>query len=376
MMRRNVGSQGFRAVVRRSKLQRSNHEIDTPRIAMPHRRQHARYLSTTTLTKLATIVFSVFLYSLSAHGQILSFSPGDPAESSGEAFAPYLAPAKFGPATISEENLTNDGTEVTTSSVTGESAEPMPSAPDPALNGNPEHYAVPYAGDWHQEKFSRIGIGADLSPLGLGIESAIVLDEYFDARLRMDFFGLTINRVEFDGVNVSGNVHFASGTASVDAYPWNSVWRISGGLMLFNGNQVNAQTRIAGGTSFKLNSVTYYSYNGDEVTGTGVVGFNTVKPAPMVSFGFGKYIPRSNRHWSFPTEFGIVYTGAPSIKVNVAGTACTDKAQSHCSNVADESNPVGLAVNKNLQARLSGLQLQYQVRVSCPESNWAKDAQS
>jgi hypothetical protein len=39
--------------------------------------------------------------------------------------------------------------------------------------------------------------------------------------------------------------------------------------------------------------------------------------------------------------------------VNVAGTACTDKAQSHCSNVADESNPVGLAFNQNLQARLT-----------------------
>jgi hypothetical protein len=229
----------------------------------------------------------------------------------------------------------------------------LPSAPEPAAGGNPEHYAVPYAGDWHQEKFSRIGIGADLSPLGIGIESAIVLDEYFDARLWLDFFGLTVNRVEFDGINVNGNVHFASATASVDAYPYNSVWRISAGLMLFNGNQITAQTRIAGGTSFKLNSTTYYSYDGDEVTGNGTVGLSSIKPAPMVSFGFGKYIPRSNRHWSFPTEFGIVYTGAPSLKVTLAGTACTDKAQTKCSDVSDEGNPIGIAFNQNLQTRLT-----------------------
>ncbi len=32
-----------------------------------------------------------------------------------------------------------------------------------------------------------------------------------------------------------------------DFYPWNSVWRVSGGLMLANGNQFSAISRVAWG---------------------------------------------------------------------------------------------------------------------------------
>src|SRR6202453_3076231 len=63
-------------------------------------------------------------------------------------------------------------------------AEPaLPFAPYPAASAaNPERENVPYTAEWHQPPFSRIGIGADVSLLGIGIKPAIVLDEYFDAR--------------------------------------------------------------------------------------------------------------------------------------------------------------------------------------------------
>jgi hypothetical protein len=235
------------------------------------------------------------------------------------------------------------------SSSAAESA--LPAVPEPAVN--PEREEVPYAAKWHQQAFSRVGIGADVSPLGIGIHATTPLDDYFDLRVTGNFFGYTTGRIEVDGFNIIGNVHMATLGTSVDFYPWDSVWRVSGGLMLVNGNQFSAQSRVASGTSFTLDGQNYYSSNADPVSGSAVLGLNTVKPAPMFSFGFGRYVPHSNRHWSFPTEFGAIYMGAPTFNVNVAGTVCTDKAQTMCSDLGDASNPVTVEFNQRLQGQLA-----------------------
>jgi hypothetical protein len=118
----------------------------------------------------------------------------------------------------------------------------LPSAPEPAAN--PERENVPYTAQWHQPPFSRIGIGADINPLGIGIKSAIVLDDYFDARGLFNFFSFDTGHLEASGFNVNANLHLASVGAMVDAYPWNSIWRLSAGLMFFNGNQVSVRSNI------------------------------------------------------------------------------------------------------------------------------------
>jgi len=231
------------------------------------------------------------------------------------------------------------------------SLDSLPATLDPGAD--PERENVPYSAQWHQQPFSRISIGADVSPLGIGIHVATPLDDHFDLRATGNFFGYTTGRIEVDGFNIVGNVHLASLETSVDFYPWNSVWRVSGGLMLANGNQFSAISRVATGTSFTVNGQNYYSSNADPVNGSAVLGLNTVKPAPMVSFGFGRFVPHSNRHWSFPTEFGVVYMGAPTFNVNVAGTVCTDKAQTICSSLSDASNPVAIEFNQSLQGQLA-----------------------
>jgi hypothetical protein len=230
----------------------------------------------------------------------------------------------------------------------------LPAAPEPTISGGtPQREGVPWAAEWHAVPFSRIGIGADVSPLGIGIKGVVLLDEYFDARLDLDFFSYTSGRIEIDGINATGNLHMASGAAKVDLYPKNSIWRLSAGVMMFDGDRAAANLRVVGGTSFSLNNVTYYSSKADPMTANGLIELNTAKPAPMGSFGFGRFIPRSNRHWSFPTEFGVIYEGAPSLTVNTAGTVCTDKAQTMCSNISDTSTAVGQAYNTDLQAQLT-----------------------
>ena len=154
------------------------------------------------------------------------------------------------------------------------------------------------------------------------------------------------------------NVHLASVEALVDAYPWASVWRVSAGVMLMNGNQLSGTTRIASGTSFNLDGLTFYSANPNvatgatPVTGSGLLGFHANQPAAIVSGGFGKFIPRSERHWSFPSEFGVIFTGAPTINVALNGWVCKDKTQTDCSNLSDPANPVTIQFNNALQAQL------------------------
>lgn len=227
----------------------------------------------------------------------------------------------------------------------------FPAAPEPAAD--PERENVPYTAKWHQQPFSRIGIGADINPLGIGIKGAVVLDDHFDARGLINFFHLDTGRFEADGVNVDANIHMDSVGVMVDAYPWNSVWRISGGLMFVNGNQVSVTSNIVPGTSFTLGSGTYYSDSADPLTGTALLNLHTVKPAPMASFGFGRFIPRSNRHWSFPTEFGVMYMGAPALTVNPTGSVCTTKAETDCSDISNPANPVAIDFNNNLNEKLA-----------------------
>jgi hypothetical protein len=242
------------------------------------------------------------------------------------------------------------------------SANALPDAPDFAFSAapepaegaaNPQREGVPWAAVWHQQRFSRIGIGADVSLLGIGIKATTPLDDYIDVRGLFNFFSYHQPRLEVDGFNIYGSLHLASVAAAADFYPKNSVWRLSGGLFLYNGNQVNVSTNVVGGTSFSLDGTTYYSSTANPASGTVALNLNTLKAAPMFSFGFGRFVPHSNRHWSFPTEFGAIYMGTPSLVVTTAGDVCTDKAQTQCSSISDQTTPVGQAFNSSLNAELT-----------------------
>lgn len=236
----------------------------------------------------------------------------------------------------------------------------LPEAPGPADPGsNPERPNAAAAAEWNQPSFSRIGIGADISPLGFGLKSAIVLNRYLDARLMGNFFLYDSGRFEIEGFNVNVNVHMASAAASLDWYPKNSIWRLSPGVMFFNDNRISGVLNIVPGSSFSLNKVTFYSASANPATGAvplsgnSVLGLHANRPAATIAGGFGKFIPRSNRHWSFPSEFGVVFTGAPSIDVSFAGSTCLDAEQTQCGNLSSPANPVTVEFNNALQTTLT-----------------------
>jgi hypothetical protein len=130
---------------------------------------------------------------------------------------------------------------------------------------------------------------------------------------------------------------------SLDWFPFGGSFRISPGVTLYNGNSLSATAMVPVGTSFTLNSVTYYSGNcpsyvaatgtcaGGYTAGTGVSGnFKLAfgnKAAPSLTLGWGNLISRNpHSHWSVPFEFGAEYIGTPLVTLNMTGTACTQGA--------------------------------------------------
>jgi len=235
----------------------------------------------------------------------------------------------------------------------------LPASPDHAAAEGREKYNVIPSVTAYQRPFSRVGIGANVNPLGIGITTAVILNHKVDARFVGNFFNYNSGHFEIEGFNASADLHMQSIAAAVDWYPFASVWRISPGVLFMNGNQLSVTTDIVPGTSFTLNNDTFYSASPNPLTGatplagSGVLGLHTNSPAFTISGGFGKYIPRSDRHWSFPSDFGVAFTGAPTANVNVSGWACLDAAQTRCSNVGDPANPVAIEFNNAVNSSLT-----------------------
>jgi hypothetical protein len=240
-----------------------------------------------------------------------------------------------------------------------------PVTPDGYSDGGAGQTASPFltsTGSSSASPLSRIGFGAGISPLGIQLEAATNLSNHFNLRGTGNFFNYSDNFTT-DGINATAKLNLASARASLDVYPFRRGWRISPGLMFINHNQVTAATDVAAGTSFTLNGQTYYSANANAatgatpVTGNGILGLNTSKPAFTITTGWSNMV-RGSGHWSFPFEIGVAFIGAPSVNVNLTGWACYDQAQTECTNISDPNNPIAVAVQSNLTAQ---------------EAKWASD---
>ncbi len=179
--------------------------------------------------------------------------------------------------------------------------------------------------------FSRLGIGVKISTLGPGIEAATPVTANSNLRGGFNMFSYDHNFTE-DGITYDGQLRLRSAEAHYDWFPFHGSFHVSPGVLVYNGNQVTANASVPGGSTFTLDSTTYTSSPTDPITGTGKVDF--VKAGPMFTVGWGNLLPRNHRHFSFPVELGVVYTGAPRTALTMAGTAC-DSSGLNCLEVTD-----------------------------------------
>jgi hypothetical protein len=91
--------------------------------------------------------------------------------------------------------------------------------------------------------FSRIAVGAGISPLGLGLQAAVNLNRHFDVRGTGNYFNYATS-FNTNGFNVDAKLNFASAGASVDYYPFRWGLRLSPGVLFYNQNGATADAPV------------------------------------------------------------------------------------------------------------------------------------
>jgi len=179
--------------------------------------------------------------------------------------------------------------------------------------------AAPPAPKSSSKEHFNVGIGVKVSTLGIGGELALPVTHRSNVRFGFNAFNYnhTFNK---DGVTYKGALDLRSAQALFDIFPFTSGFHLSPGVLLYNGNKVNANALVPGGQSFTLNGTSYVSDAASPVSGTGKLTF--YKAAPMFLLGFGNLVPRSDRRFSVSFEVGAAYQGPPRAALALSGNAC------------------------------------------------------
>lgn len=176
-----------------------------------------------------------------------------------------------------------------------------------------------------------VGIGIHASLLGPGAEVGVSLASKLNVRGGVNFF--QYNRTfSHDGVSYKGQLQLRSGELHVDFYPFGHGFHLSPGLLVYNGNNLNGNASVPGGSPFTLGSTTYVSDPTNPIAGTGKLDF--AKAAPTALFGFGNLVPRT-KHFATNFEMGVVFQGSARTKLSLTGNAC-NPAGANCVNAATD----------------------------------------
>lgn len=187
------------------------------------------------------------------------------------------------------------------------------------------------AGCFAQPDLPRFGLGVSIGTLGAGIEAATAVTRRSNIRGGFNYFRYSVSTSTSDNLSVDGTLRLASGEVLYDQFIGGGV-HVSGGVLVYDGNQGTATVSVPGGNSLTLNGQKYYSSVADPVTGTGMIASRKV--APEVLFGFGNLLPRGRRHFSAGFEFGVAFQGSANTKLNLIGSTCTGNGVTGCAPVA------------------------------------------
>jgi hypothetical protein len=198
--------------------------------------------------------------------------------------------------------------------------------------------------------FSRFALGGGMSLMGVNLEAAVNVNEHLNIRGTGNFFAYTVNNISTNGFNLAGKVNFATGGASLDYYPFpRHGFRLSPGVLFYNGNQITASATGSSGSDIKLNGTEYYTDSVNPMAVNAALGLNTHKQAFTITTGFGNMIPHKGGHFSFPFELGAAFIGTPSVNVGLTGMACANQ-----SDASDNgASCVNMATNTTAQTNLS-----------------------
>ena len=191
------------------------------------------------------------------------------------------------------------------------------------------------------------GAGVKLSTLGIGFDGAVAATDRSNVRVGVNFFNFN-HDFDNDGITLAAHLKLRSVTAQFDWFPTGGGFHVSPGLMIYNGNRVEATASVPGGQQFTLGNDRLLSNPSNPVNGDARVSFSKV--APEITIGWGNIAARGDRRWSIPVELGVVFSRAPTGTLSLGGSACLTNG-TNCRNVATE--PVLQADVRQQEANLN-----------------------
>ena len=177
------------------------------------------------------------------------------------------------------------------------------------------------------------GAAITLGTLGIGIDGAVAATERSNVRVGFNFFNFNHDFDTDDGITLAAHLKLRSVTAQFDFFPAGGSFHVSPGLMIYNGNRVEATAFVPAGQQFTLGNDRLLSNPSNPDAGDAKVAFEKV--APQITVGWGNIATRADRRWSIPIELGVVFSRAPTGTLNLGGSACLPNG-TNCRNVATE----------------------------------------
>lgn len=157
-----------------------------------------------------------------------------------------------------------------------------------------------------------------LSTLGIGLDATTNIAKNFNVRVGGQLYNFSINGGKTgDDFLYTADTKLLSFSALVDYFPGNSIFKISGGLLI-NLNQV--ETNLVPGQSYVINGKTYDKNNLGNVTST----TKFTKVNPYLGIGIGNAL--NYKKFGFTMDLGTMYQFEP--QVSMAGNGLIEPTAS------------------------------------------------
>jgi len=207
--------------------------------------------------------------------------------------------------------------------------------------------------------WSRLALEGGIGIGGINMQAAVEANRYLNIRGIGNYFSYNVNNVKVggsgsSGANVSGTLSFAEGGVALDYYPWpNHGFRLSPGMTFYNENGATATGVMSEGSSITLASTKYYSEAGTPMDLNAALGLNAHKEAFTMTTGWGNMISRRGGHWAVPFELGAIFTGAPTVNLNVTGFGCTVQSDAAINGESCVDMAVNTAAQNDLTSQIA-----------------------
>jgi len=155
-------------------------------------------------------------------------------------------------------------------------------------------------------------VNGKISTLGLGVEAEFPLTQSVEARVGLNGFNYSFSKVTTSNgqsTSYTGTLNMQSLQAMADWHPWQSSFRVTGGIV-YNNNTFKGTAQPTGGKLYLGGScygVSPCIITVGDAHVDATVDFNKI--APYLGIGWGR-TPRNTR-LSFTSDLGVLYAGTP-----------------------------------------------------------------